>query len=120
MDTLSLLLSPAALAVVGTLFSMSIVVRSMAGYSRQATGLQARLREIGVDLERLRSGVPELRAVVDKLRQQVLPLKDMESRMRGYYGRVQSLHSEQQRKEKEAQEEASGSIQIHRPGIPGL
>ncbi|MEW6755068.1 MAG: hypothetical protein AB1505_29410 [Candidatus Latescibacterota bacterium] len=120
MDALSLLLSPAALFAFAGTVSLAIVVRALTGYAQRAAGMRVRLQDAEAELHRLRSALPEQRDRLDQLRQEIQPLKDLEPKMRLYYGRLQGLRADQERRQRERETSGRDAIQIHRPGPPGL
>ncbi|GEM_PF-6941041 len=94
-----------AVIIVG---SLALVVRSLLIFSRQHAEISPLLMDIEGEVTRLRSGMGDWKESVESLAIEVIPLGELEVRLRKYCDQLRDLELEYERSAtKEAEEEAA-------------
>lgn len=119
MELLDLLLSGQVLAILAGVAAFAILVRALTSYLGEAAELRVRLTTVQFELDKARENLPQAKAKLDEARALIQPLKAQVQALQGYYGRLRELERKALA-EAQPREAPKDTIQVHRPGMPGL
>lgn len=116
MTVLDSLLSTEVITGIIIIGAFAMCIRSILAFTNKATELRPKLTEIERHLTNLREGMQGRKDKVAKLNEVVIPLKDLEGRMRSYFDQMkkQELDNEKQQMAAQAQEESKRQRRIQR------
>ena len=105
MEFLDSILSPQIIAPILIIAAFAMSIRFVLQFTREATTLRPRLTQVESELTRLHQSMANRKKAVDDLAQQVVPIKEQESKMRLYYEQLQDLKIQEEKKEQELAEQ---------------
>jgi DNA repair exonuclease SbcCD ATPase subunit len=118
-ELLDILLSGQVLVILAGVAAFAILIRALTSYLGEAAELRVRLATVQAELDKARENLPQVKAKLEEARALVQPLRVQLQALQGYYGRLRELEC-QALAEAETQEAPKDTIQVHRPGMPGL